>query len=177
MVRKLAIVFASLAIGLGGWCFAQTTLEGTVDSPDERLDFQPEPKQAEATLNYGGIALKDAVAEFNKRAGQSAIGAEQPPLTEDEVVAAIRNWDLEHYKIDKEMHAIFTAIAAKKMMPKTATLDFISQFNTERFHFDVWQIALEIRDGEKGYRYPIRQHMLKSRTLDGSDDKLEVKKK
>ncbi|MCH8277858.1 MAG: hypothetical protein IIC12_02880 [Proteobacteria bacterium] len=38
------------------------------------------------------ISLKASVENFNQKARSHAIGKTQPPLTEDEVVAAIRGW-------------------------------------------------------------------------------------
>jgi hypothetical protein len=52
--------------------------------------------------------LADAIADLNAKAEKDAIGRLQPPLTEAEVVAAIRGWIRKHGPpIDDETYLAF----------------------------------------------------------------------
>lgn len=113
-----------------------------------------------------GRKLNAAVATFNKAARQRENGAKEPPLTEAEVIAAISAWDGDHYKIDEEMKAIYEKIAVEKTLPDGAVLDAMSQFDMNGYRFSVRNVVLEVRSGDKGYRFPIRSRMLGSEPSD-----------
>ena len=129
--------------------------------------------------------LKTGVEMFNAQVNRiSEIGKEQSPLTVDEVVAAIRAWDLKAFPIAPELLTIFRNIAEKKTLPPGSSLDFTSgwQPNNE-FEYTVWWITISVsapnpekENSKVGYSFLIRDRKLSSRvarnSLDGPERKL-----
>jgi hypothetical protein len=111
--------------------------------------------------------LTDAVKEFNQRAQQDATGNDQPALTEDEVVAAIRGWIRERFPATDEVYKVYQTIADTKKLPEGATLTFTTKWSGFNKHeFDVWWVDLNIKTGvDTGYRYRIRDQKLRCRPL------------
>src|SRR5688500_5611643 len=69
--------------------------------------------------------LKAAVENFNQKARMNLIGKTQPPLTEDEVVAAIRGWIPKHTPgVTDEVFDLFQEIAESRELPDGAELSF-----------------------------------------------------
>src|SRR4051794_7511422 len=99
------------------------------------------------------LTLAEAVKEFNRRAQEDATGKTQPPLTEDEVVAAIRAWDREQEPATDEIYKAYQAIADTKNLPGGATFEFITKcLGLNNHEFDVWWINLEIEtEPDTGY--------------------------
>src|SRR6516165_6186366 len=62
--------------------------------------------------------LADAVEEFNQRAQQDATGKDQPALTVDEVVAAIRGWIRERVPATDEVYNVYQTIADTQKLPE-----------------------------------------------------------
>ena len=73
------------------------------------------------------VTLPEAVKGFNRRAQEDATGKTQPPLTEDEVVAAIRGWDREEEPVTDDVYQAYQAIAETRKLPEGATLNFITR--------------------------------------------------
>jgi hypothetical protein len=117
----------------------------------------------------GNESLRDAVAAFNERARNDETGKQQPPLTEEEVVAAIRGWIRERVKASGEVYAAYQRIADTGRLPEGAELDFTTGWVGFRgYDFDVWWIDLTIRTGPaSGYTYRIRDRKLRCRPSKG----------
>jgi hypothetical protein len=64
------------------------------------------------------LTLADAVKDFNQRAQRDAIGKDQPALTEDEVVAAIRGWVRKEVPAPDAVYQTYQTIADTKMLPE-----------------------------------------------------------
>jgi hypothetical protein len=111
--------------------------------------------------------LADAVKEFNQRAQKDATGKDQPALTEDEVVAAIRGWIREQVPATDEVYKFYQTIADTKKLPEGAALRFTTKWSGFNNHeFDVWWIDLDIKTGAgKGYTFRIRDRKLRCRPL------------
>jgi hypothetical protein len=112
--------------------------------------------------------LADAVKEFNQRAQIDKTGKDQPALTEDEVVAAIRGWVRELVPpATDEVYKAYQTIADTKKLPEGATLTFTTRWSGFNNHeFDVWWIDLSIKTGaNKGYTFRIRDQKLRCRSL------------
>jgi len=112
------------------------------------------------------VTLAEAVKGFNRRAQEDATGKTQPPLTEDEVVAAIRGWDREEEPVTDDIYTAYQAIADTRKLPARAALYFITRCwgLNDPYEFDVWWINLEIWTGpDMGYAFRIRHQMLRSR--------------
>jgi len=121
------------------------------------------------------------------RALSDPIGKKQPPLTEDEVIAAIRGWD-QHAPASgtgfadelltairsrnqpgqpatDEVYAAFQKIAATHDLPNGAELRFKTVWIRENYHFDVWWVDLSIPTGRNGGGYVFRIRDQKLRAL------------
>ena len=88
------------------------------------------------------------MAAFNEKAAKDSIGRSQPPLTEDEVIAAIRDWMRQQIKVDDETYVIYKKIADTKMLPKRAKLDFTTRGKT--FYgsdLKLWCVTLVVETG------------------------------
>jgi hypothetical protein len=111
--------------------------------------------------------LADAIKEFNQRAQKDARGKDQPALTEDEVIAAIRGWIREQVPAPDEVYKVYQTIADIKKLPKSATLRFTTRWTGHNNHeFDVWWIDLDIKTGANtGYTFRIRDRKLRCRPL------------
>jgi hypothetical protein len=111
--------------------------------------------------------LADAVKEFNQRAQKDATGKDQPALTEDEVVAAIRGWIREKVPATDEVYKVYQTIADTKKLPEGAALRFTTKWSGFNNHeFDVWWVDLDIKTGPKtGYTFRIRDQKLRCRPI------------
>ena len=109
--------------------------------------------------------LVDAIADFNSRAAEDEIGKVQPPLSEAEVIAAIRGWIRERTPVDDETYLAFQSIATTGLLPDRANLRFITRWTGYNgYDFDVWWVDLTIMTGEKkGYTFRIRDQKIASR--------------
>ena len=110
------------------------------------------------------VTLAEAVKRFNRRAQKDAAGKTQPPLTEDEVVAAIRWWDREEEPVTDDVYQAYQAIAATRKLPASAALYFITRCTGPNGdEVDVWWINLEITGPDTGYGFRVRHQMLRYR--------------
>ena len=111
--------------------------------------------------------LADAVKEFNQRAQKDATGKDQPALSEDEMVAAIRGWIREGDTTTDEVYKVYQTIADTKRLPAGAKLTFTTRWSGFNKHeFDVWWVDLSIKTGEDtGYTFRIRDQKLRCRPL------------
>jgi hypothetical protein len=113
------------------------------------------------------VTLAEAVREFNQRAQNDATGKTQPPLTEDEAVAAIRGWIRRQVSATDDVYRVYQTIADTKKLPEGATLTFTtgwSGFNG--YEFDVWWVDLNIKTGPStGYTFRLRDQKLRCRPL------------
>jgi len=110
--------------------------------------------------------LADAIADLNAKAAKDDIGRLQPPLTEAEVVAAIRGWVRGlGPPVDDETYLAFQNLATTGLLPERADLRFTTRWiGFNGFDFDVWWIDLTIMKGEKvGYTFRIRDRKISSR--------------
>jgi hypothetical protein len=113
------------------------------------------------------VTLAEAVKEFNQRAGSDETGKAQPPLTEDEVVAAIRGWIREQLPAPDDVYGVYQTIAGTKKLPEGAKLTFTTKWSGFNKHeFDVWWVDLHITLGlGTGYGFRIRDQKLRCRPL------------
>jgi hypothetical protein len=108
--------------------------------------------------------LADAVKEFNQKAARNSIGKDQPPLTEDEVVASIRGWDRKRIPVSDRVYIQYQIIADTKMLPDSAKLEYTTRWEgVNGYDFEVWWVDLSIptQPGE-GYTFRIRDRKLRS---------------
>ena len=91
------------------------------------------------------------------------------PLTEDEVVTAIRGWDREEHKIDDKRYGIFQRIAESRVLPPGAKLSFNYQwyhYRDDEHESLVWWNDLTVWTSKTtGYTFRIRDERLGRRPV------------
>jgi hypothetical protein len=130
---------------------------------------------ANAKIDDAATPLADAVRAFNAEAAENPIGKTQPPLTEDEVIAALRGILRELTPMTDEVYNAYQKIAETRTLPPRATLHFTIDWvpRLEGFHFTVWWADLSIMTGKHaGYNYRLRDCKISSRPL--TDEELEA---
>ncbi|MDQ6663497.1 MAG: hypothetical protein M3Z23_03795 [Acidobacteriota bacterium] len=133
--RSRAIVFAvSLGIACG--------IGAGQPRPSKERTRQDELARA----GYlSAVPLGQAVEEFNRRAAGDSVGRLQPPLTAEEVAAAIRAWDKTEARLPGAVFQAFQKIARTGTMPKGSYIRFIpGVIAVNGFDIDVWWVDLQI---------------------------------
>ena len=113
-------------------------------------------------------SLEQAVERFNAETRTHPVGKSQLPLTEAEVIAAIRGWIPKTTPgVTDDVYNRFQDIAETRILPEGARLSHCSSWEGYRgFHFKVWWIDLSIKTGEtEGYTFRIRDQKISSRKL------------
>jgi hypothetical protein len=123
--------------------------------------------------------LAAAVERFNAQAKLDPIGKDQPPLTVDETVAAIRGWVRKHHSVTDEYYQAFQKIADTATLPAGSRLDFTTGWkNYNGYDFVVWWVDLTLSPPSPGgsepataagYTYRIRDRKLSCRPATVSD--------
>jgi hypothetical protein len=116
-------------------------------------------------------SLELAVERFNTEACTHHVGKSQLPLTEAEVIAAIRGWNPKRTPgVTDDVYNRFQDIAESRVLPEGARLSHCSSWSGYRgFHFKVWWIDLTIKTSEtSGYTFRIRDQKISSRKLTSS---------
>jgi hypothetical protein len=131
----------------------------------------PEKKAAEATSS-----LAEAIRGFNQRAPEYKNGKAQPPLTEDEVIAALR-WAVMHRKelpISEETRQTVERITETKQLPPNFDLELLTDYEPDgRVVFEVWSIRLRVpREPHGTYAITIRETMIRSRVMGPEERKV-----
>lgn len=138
------------------WMRARTRLQISLDS--QRPLGVPEKAAAKEQS-----ALDRAVDEFNAKAGKDPTGKFEPPLTTEEVVAAIRSWDRASIPIDDEKFALFDQIAKTGHMPIGTTIGYTTRWLTPEFNYHVWWVDLNVMtDANQGFTFRMRARTLSS---------------
>jgi RNA polymerase sigma factor (sigma-70 family) len=92
--------------------------------------------------------LAKAVREFNQKAKGDPIGEKQSPLTEAEVIAAIRCWDRERDPVSDSTYRAYQKIADTGELPPGAELSFITycgtHYDSKECECDVWWVDLQL---------------------------------
>lgn len=113
-------------------------------------------------------SLSTAVRAFNQEAAANATGRTQPPLTEDEVIAAIRGWIPEYGPdVTDDVYQQFQEIAESRELPPHTEFSFHTDYRGYRgFNFKVWWIDLKVGNGKRtgltGYTFRIRDQKISS---------------
>ncbi len=132
---------------------------------------EPEPN--------GSTSLADAVKAFNERAAENPIGKKQPPLTEEEVIAAIRWWDFERKKspVSDEEYRAFRRVAETRRLPVGWEFEVLTGFEpNHQVTFDAWSVRIRMPRQDGGsYAFSIRERMIRSRLI-GPEERKVIKK-
>ena len=120
-------------------------------------------KQAEqlaaANLADQSTSLADAVRDFNADNEKRGQGQDQPPLTEEEVLKAIKrsDWKRDVPDVSEREFAAFKAVAETRRLPKGAELEVLTGLQPDAFTLiQLWSIrinmpALERAAGTVGF--------------------------
>jgi RNA polymerase sigma factor (sigma-70 family) len=142
-----------------------TNVYDVAPQPGERVArpaaFQGQPRdyRKRSDRKRKETPLAKAIREFNQTAKGSRIGEKQSPLTEAEVIGAIRRWDREQLAVDDGTYRAFLKIAQTGELPSSAKLSFITYYEgAQGFAFDVWWVDLEVG----GYNFRIRDRTISS---------------
>lgn len=112
-----------------------------------------------------GVWLSDAVKDFNQWYQNSSVGPNQPPLTEDEVIAAIFAWTRDPgAPTSGELFDAFQQVAETKKLPKAWSLNAIDHWKINNREFEGWRIHLQISVApNKSYTHVIRDQKFRVR--------------
>jgi hypothetical protein len=152
----------------------ESTTEAT-ESIEENTGKEKETVDSRLKADKKFQSLGEAVAEFNAKAQSDSVGAHQPPLTTDEVVAAIRGWVRERVPASGDVYATYQKIAKTQKLPPGAELSYTTGWQgPQGYDFQVWWIDLSIKTGPRsGYTFRIRDTKLRSHPS-SEQDRLEV---
>jgi hypothetical protein len=127
----------------------------------------------------GSTSLADAIKAFNERAAENPIGKEQPPLTEEEVVAAIRWWDFERNKapVSDDEYRAFRNVAETRRLPHGWEFEVLTGFEpNHQVTFDAWSVRIRMpRQNGMTYAFSIRERMIRSRLI-GTEERKVIEK-
>jgi len=122
----------------------------------------------------GEMTLLGAVSDFNAWARTKEIGKTQPPLTTDEVEAAIRHME-PGPSLSGEVCGWFKAIADTGSMAPAWSLYATEHWKTSSHELDVWFIELKISTGpQRNAKLRIREQFLRNRPLAAVDDHVKA---
>ena len=118
------------------------------------------------------IPLAEAIRRANKQF------PDVQPLTQEEVIAAVRAIKLEHPEIKEAIYEIYQRVIKERVLPKDMYFSHIPAWHTEHGHFEVDWKDLTLRplpvgtEGEKiGFNYRIRARFISSRPLTEAEAK------
>jgi len=115
-------------------------------------------------------SLAVAIADFNEKQQQDPIGKDQPPLTEDEVLATILRAKLnrDQFEVADEQFASYQEIAETRRLPAGAEFEVLTGFQTDAFTlFRAWSVRIVLPKPDGGsYGFPIRDRWIKVRQID-----------
>jgi hypothetical protein len=105
------------------------------------------------------VPLAGVVASFNSRSLEDRVGRNEPPITETEIVSAIRS-QLSTLRASSKVKAIYADIARTRELPHDASLHSMSGWTwKDGTHYTVWWINLDVFTGPKsGYGLRIREN-------------------
>ena len=94
--------------------------------PIETPPVDPERREQDST------PLDAAIRGFNEQHRDDPVGKDQPPLTEDEVIAAIHWSKRNEVNVTDAEFAAFQEIADKRLLPKGVEFEVLTGFRPRR---------------------------------------------
>jgi hypothetical protein len=102
-------------------------------------------------------SLAEATAKLNELTKDHPIGSQQPPITVEEIVAAIHRYAGKKIPADKRKK--FLAVATTKMLNPGDGLKFSTELWSDDIHVTVWLLDLTV----DGYKLRIRDRTISYR--------------
>ena len=127
-------------------------------------------------LGIAASPLETAIEAFNSKSARHELGKSQPPLSMEEVVAAIRLWQPgPDTPVSPKLLGVFKQIAESKTLPDRAEFELLTGYDRGgKFVFDVWSVRIRIeREDGSSYAFLIRESVLGSRTLEEEVARIE----
>ena len=151
---------------------SQSSDGNAVDATETRDDDSLSPQST---------SLADAVRTFNAKYADDPIGKHQPPLTADEVVAAIcwHSRDREDLPVTEEEFLAFRQIYETERLPEGWRLQAATTVRPdERSEFEEWTVQLRVprKEGKEAYEFLIREQMIRSHPVGGNQSVAETSK-
>lgn len=133
---------------------------------------------ATSPASYAATPLAEAVRRFNERAGEDQVGKHQPPLTVDEVVAAVR-WTLRHAhegnaaRLGEGTRRQLADLAENGSFPADFELEKANGYEPDdRVVFTVWSIRIRVPSSAGGTTcVTVREQMIASRVMGDEERK------
>ncbi len=114
-------------------------------------------RATEASTDSEAVPLAEAVAAFNRSDSMNQPGENEPPLTVDEVVAAIRTWDRRRHPVDDEVYELIKEIAESRTMPPNAWFRSIRRIGMLDLH--TVDLGMTLAD-KSGFVFRIRDRKI-----------------
>lgn len=189
-ILELAMFTATIAIGmLTSWSGRHEVAVADDPPPpaanqDQKTVSKPAGARGANADNFRaadpGPGLFNAVRALNDKIGKLQIdilgdrqveppeGRSLAPLTVDEVVKSLRNWDREKTPVDDAVFQIYQKIAESKTLPPRAELcvrtQWIDPDPNDKYQYQVLLVDLDVMTGgNAGYTYRIRDQRLGQR--------------
>jgi RNA polymerase sigma factor (sigma-70 family) len=155
--------------------FVQSKLKLSTGS----VEFEVTDKNSKAK-DGARTSLSDAIKALNTKASHDDVGKDETPITEPEVIAAIRAAKRpEDSAVTDKLFDAFKKIAETKQLPPGAELEAVGGpwDPGGSFVYDVWWVRLRMPKEANGtYGFVIRERIIRSRTLQEEVARLEKKR-
>jgi RNA polymerase sigma factor (sigma-70 family) len=148
-----AVLLALTAAGIGAGVF---TSRLNAQTPPPRAKAAPVARDAAGAVEApvpDEKPLADAVRAFNQRAADNPVGKDQPPLTEDEVIAAMRWTLLGHDDVllaDDTLQALRVAVETRKLPPEFLLEEASGYEPNDQVVFTAWSVRLRVPSAKGG---------------------------
>jgi len=122
------------------------------------------------------ISLSRAIEDFNKKC------PDKNPLTQQEVIAAIRNWNRKEDPVSDTVYAIYNRVVEQQVLPKGMYFSNITKYIGLDYTYEVGWKDLVFRSPPEdqsdpdiglGYTYRIRARYISSRPIT-NEERLEA---
>jgi hypothetical protein len=124
------------------------------------------------------MSLDEAVRIFNAQAQADQVGKDQPPLTVDEVVVAIRWFDRNEAPVTDAEFTAFRNIAETKQLPRGTEFEVISDFIPgDGFSYTRWSVRIRMpRTAAPGgsFAYSLRERTIRAEPETGEERKASL---
>lgn len=118
--------------------------------------------------------LDEAIRIFNHQAQSDQVGKDQPPLTTDEVVGAIRWFNREEAPVTDAEFAAFRQIADTQKLPPGTEFEVLTGFIPgDGFRYTRWSVRIRMpRTAKPGwtFAYSIRERTIRTEAVDGGPE-------
>jgi hypothetical protein len=117
------------------------------------------------------IPLGQAIRELNDQYRNDRIGKDQPPLTEDEVVAAIL-WaahERKEFPVTDDEFQAFQHIAESRRLPRGSQFEVLTGYEPDTFTvFEVWSVRIRMPrlSGPGSYAFRVRERIIRVHKTD-----------